>query len=72
MENLRLLTIEEICVDDFSFLAQCKKAEKLSLRNTNFSDCRLLREMPNLKKVNLQQCQLEHNDILENMHLKTF
>ena len=33
---------------------------------------RWLHEMPNLKKVNLQQCQLEHNDILDNMHLKTF
>lgn len=65
MTNLKHLVIKEICVDDFSFLPKCQKLEKLSLYNTNFSDCRLLLELPNLKQVDLRKCRLEHVEVLE-------
>ena len=68
MPNLTTLMIEQIYVDDFSFLVNCKKVKKLSLRNTNFTDCRLLLELPNLKSVDLRLCHLTHTEMLENLH----
>lgn len=65
MKNLKSLTISEICVDDFSFLTQCKSLERLSLYNTNFSDCRLLLQIPKLKSVDLGLCKLEHTEVLD-------
>lgn len=70
MKNLCRLDIEEICVDDFSFLAQCKSLTDLSLYNTNFMDCRILGDMPKLKKVDLRLCQLEYQEILANLKLE--
>lgn len=70
MQSLRTLCIEELCVDDFSFLAECKNVETLSLRGTNFSDCRLLREMPRLKRVNLNLCPLTHQDALADLSIE--
>lgn len=69
MRHLQILRIERICVDDFSFLTQCKALETLSLYNTNFSDCRLLCKMPNLKKIDLRQCQLTNTEILKDLHV---
>jgi len=69
MIHLRNLTIAEICVEDFSFLTQCKNVQTLSLYNTNFKDCRLLLEMPKLKAVDLRLCQLSHKEVLEHLTL---
>lgn len=65
MKNLKTLTISQICVDDFSFLTQCQSLERLSLYNTNFSDCRLLLQIPKLKSVDLRLCRLEHTEVLD-------
>ncbi|MCI8861484.1 MAG: hypothetical protein HFI20_03225 [Lachnospiraceae bacterium] len=65
MAGLRTLAIENIFVDDFSFLRYCKNVRRLSLYGTNFSDCRLLLEMPNLKEADLHLCPLEHEEILD-------
>ena len=64
MSNLRELVIEQICVNDFSFLTQCKKMKRLSLYNTNFSDCRLLLQMPGLQQADLRSCPLMHTEVL--------
>ena len=68
MENLRELSISEICVEDFSFLAQCKNLRTLSLYNTNFTDCRLLKELPKLRYVDLRYCRLIHKEVLKKLH----
>lgn len=67
MKNLKTLTISQICVADFSFLIQCKSLERLCLYNTNFSDCRLLLQMPKLKSVDLRLCKLEYIDVLNSV-----
>lgn len=65
MKNLKNLKIAQICVEDFSFLPQCGSLEQLSLYNTNFFDCRILRQIPSLKRVDLRLCRLEHLDALQ-------
>ena len=65
MKKLKKLTISQICVEDFSFLPQCQSLEHLSLYNTNFSDCRLLLQIPQLKSVDLRLCRLEHTEALK-------
>lgn len=65
MKNLKTLLISEICVEDFSFLKECRSVTQLSLYNTNFTDCRLLLQMPKLKQVDLRLCRLEHLEVLE-------
>jgi len=67
MENLRELRICEICVEDFSFLTECKNLRMLSLYNTNFTDCRLLLELPKLKYVDLRSCRLIHQEALKKL-----
>ena len=68
MENLRELRICEICVEDFSFLTECKNLRTLSLYNTNFTDCRLLLKLPKLKYVDLRFCRLIHKEVLKKLH----
>ncbi len=68
MENLRELRICEICVEDFSFLTECKNLRSLSLYNTNFTDCRLLLKLPKLKYVDLRSCRLTHKEVLKKLH----
>lgn len=68
MENLRELRICEICVEDFSFLTECKNLRTLSLYNTNFTDCRLLLKLPKLKYVDLRFCSLIHKEVLKKLH----
>ena len=68
MENLRELRICEICVEDFSFLTECKNLRTLSLYNTNFTDCRLLLKLPKLKYVDLRSCRLIHKEALKKLH----
>lgn len=68
MENLRELRICEICVEDFSFLTECKNLRTLSLYHTNFTDCRLLLKLPKLKYVDLRSCRLIHKEVLKKLH----
>ncbi len=70
MKNLRALKIEQICVEDFSFLTQCQNLQKLSLYNTNFSDCRLLRGLSKLASADLRYCRLEHTEALEGIEVR--
>lgn len=70
MTNLKTLTIENIYIDDFTFLTKCKNVRRLSLYGTNFSDCRLLQEMPNLQEADLHLCPLEHEEILSSLPIK--
>lgn len=70
MENLRELRICEICVEDFSFLTECKYLKTLSLYNTNFTDCRLLLKLPKLKYVDLRFCRLIHKEVLKKLHVE--
>jgi len=70
MTNLQALTISEIFIDNFSFLGNCKNLKRLYLHNTNFSDCRLLLELPNLKEVNLCFCPLEYTEVLQELSAK--
>ena len=67
MRNLERLVIEQLCIEDFSFLEECRNVETLSLCNTNFSDCRILLKLPKLKKVDLSLCRLEHEHVLETL-----
>ncbi|MCI8556951.1 MAG: hypothetical protein HFI19_04140 [Lachnospiraceae bacterium] len=69
MTSLRTLIIENIYVDDFTFLSKCKNLRKLSLYGTNFSDCRLLLEMPNLKEADLHLCPLTHEEALSTLSI---
>lgn len=68
MTNLTKLTLYHILIEDFSFLGTCKKVETLDLSWTNFTDCSLLAELPNLKQVNLSRCALEHKEVLASLH----
>lgn len=70
MTNLQTLTISGIYIDDFSFLEKCKNLKRLYLHHTNFSDCRLLLELHNLKEVNLCFCPLEHTEVLQELSAK--
>lgn len=61
MKRLKKLTVSRIELPDFSFLSKCARLEKLELISTNFSDCRLLLNLPNLKRLTL-----ENSDLLTN------
>lgn len=68
MENLQYLRMGEVRVDDFSFLAKCKKLKKLYVEDTNFSDCSLLLHLPALKEVSLpERKKLQHIEVLEQL-----
>lgn len=68
MRDLQYLRLQEIEIEDFSFLSRCKKLEVLDLQHTNFSDCRLLAELPELKKVYLPpRSQMIHTEILDTL-----
>ena len=69
MANLKTLTIVNIYVDDFAFLTKCKNVRRLSLYGTNFSDCRLLLEMPNLQEADLHLCPLEYEEVLATLSI---
>lgn len=70
MTNLQTLTIQDFYIDDYSFLRTCKNLKRLYLHNTNFSDCRLLSELPNLREVKLCFCPLEHTEALQELSAK--
>lgn len=68
--NLQTLRIENLIVDDFSFLPKCKNLKVLSLYNTNFTDCRMLLELPELKEVDLRFCPLEYEEVLQSLDVR--
>lgn len=78
MENLHTLSFfhgrgaRQIQVDNFSFLPQCKRLKKLDLRDTNFTDCSLLLQLPALIYVQLpERSQLIHLEALDALPSKT-
>ena len=70
MPNLQTLRIENLIVDDFSFLSKCKNLKMLSLYNTNFTDCRMLLKLPKLEEVDLRFCSLEHEEVLQTLDIR--
>lgn len=61
-----------IQVNDFSFLAQCKKLKRLDVACTNFSDCSILLRLSPLNYVRLpEKGQLIHLEALEQLPKKT-
>ena len=61
-----------IQVDDFSFLARCKKLKRLDVARTSFSDCSILLRLPPLNYVRLPvQDQLTHLEALEQLPKQT-
>lgn len=65
MTNLRYLRFDKVSIDDFSFLSRCQKLQVLDLQNTNFSDCRILAQMPALREVSLPlERKLKYTEIL--------
>ena len=76
MENLHTLIFDcqlqpdepPLQVEDFSFLARCKKLKKLDLHATSFTDCALLAELPALKQAYLPaRNTLEHVEVLDGL-----
>ena len=68
MIKLKQLFLHDVAIDDYSFLAGCKSLTTLDLQDTSFSDCRLLAELPALKKVLLPPySQLKHTEVLEQL-----
>ncbi len=68
MRDLEYLRLQEIELEDFSFLTRCKKLQMLDLQHTNFTDCRLLAELPELKKAYLPpRSQMVHTEILDTL-----
>ena len=57
---------------DYAFLANCKKLKKLDVGYTDFRDCALLAQLPNLRYVNLPlEKQLCHTEVLSTLKVKT-
>ena len=68
MTRLKQLSLHDVAIDDYSFLAGCKSLNTLDLQDTSFSDCRLLAELPALKKVLLPPySQLKYTEVLEQL-----
>lgn len=76
MKNLHTLIMKSepgihYNVKDFSFLRKCVKLKKLDLTGTNFTDCRLLANLPALKYVCLPpKKHLCNTDVLEQLSAK--
>ncbi len=69
LENLSQVTILDLPpadFDDFSFLLKCRSLEIVDLSHTNFRDCAILAQMPELKMVFLPaERQLLHRELLD-------
>lgn len=66
MKSLRTLRLDRLELRDWSFLARCRGLQKLDLAGTNFSDCRILAELPELVKVRLPVPRtLKHTEVLD-------
>ena len=57
-----------IQVDDFSFLARCKRLKRLDVARTNFTDCSILLQLPFMSYVHLPpREQLTHLKVLDKL-----
>lgn len=57
-----------IQVDDFSFLARCKRLKRLDVARTNFTDCSILLQLPFMNYVHLPpREQLTHLEVLDKL-----
>lgn len=66
LPNLQALLLWGVYLEDFSFLSNCRELLYLNLWDTNFSDCKLLAQLPFLSVVCLpQQEQLVNYTVLE-------
>lgn len=71
MPNLHTLNFSnhmgtKFFIKDFSFLSSCQKVRTLDVQNTNFSDCRILLDMPCLCKASLpERANLLHTEAID-------
>lgn len=76
LENMHTLHFpnrrEPIQVNDFFFLAQCRKLKRLDVAHTSFSDCSILPQLPPLNYVRLpEKGQLTHLEALDQLPKST-
>lgn len=70
MTNLQRLRFDKVSIDDFSFLSRCQNLRVLDLQATNFSDCRILAQLPALREVSLPlERKLKHTEILSTLSI---
>ena len=67
LPHLRNLRLRDVQVGDFSFLPACRALRSVSFYHTDFSDCRLLLNLPKLQEADLRFCPLEHREALEEL-----
>lgn len=68
LPKLEKLEFPHICIENFSFLLKCKHLAFLDVSKTNFADCSLLLEIPELETAILpSQKNLVHYDAIENI-----
>jgi len=72
LPKLRDLRIQNTRVGDFSFLPHCKELKSVSFYNTDFSDSRLLLELPKLQEGDVRFCPLEHRGVLNSVSIKIY
>ena len=70
LPKLQNLRIQNTQVGDFSFLPHCKELKSVSFYNTDFSDCRLLLELPKLQEADIRFCPLVHWGVLNSASIK--
>lgn len=75
MPNLHTLLFKDcptLKIGNFDFLLQCHKLKKLDLSRTDFSDCALLAELPNLQYVLLPgRWRLINTQVLERIRARS-
>ena len=70
MKNLEYLKLTRIQIGDWSFLTRCKKLQMLDVTESDFTDCRLLAELPALEKVYLPpRRNLKHTEVLDRLNI---
>lgn len=71
LPNLEYLRIDRFDLGDWSFLPRCQKLRTLIVQNTDFTDCRLLAELPLLEEVSLPaKSKLRHREVLDTIRAK--
>ena len=59
--------LQDICAEYDELLVGLKNLQQLDLPNTGFSDCSILLQLPKLKRVNLAHCNLQNEDVLQQL-----
>lgn len=67
LESLQRLDLSGTTFSQDALLAKLKNLQQLDLSNTGFSDCSILLQLPKLKRVNLMQCNLQNEDVLQQL-----